>query len=145
VLEVDGALGQTAVFTAGSTGTLVLGAAGPFAVRVRGFTDSTSIDLKAFAFGSYTLAYNPPTASGVTLKIIDASSVVVATIRLAGDYRLSTFALSDDGSGGSKITDPPKTTTLTSAMAAFGAAGASSTAAVGHASSPPVLLARPGG
>ncbi|HEY2179539.1 MAG TPA: hypothetical protein VGH15_13240, partial [Caulobacteraceae bacterium] len=63
--------------------------------------------------------------------------------KLAGDYRNSTFTLSDGGVDGTVISDPPKTTTLTSAIAAFGAASGSTATAQAHAQPPLSQLAAP--
>ncbi|HXV00250.1 MAG TPA: hypothetical protein VG166_07115, partial [Caulobacteraceae bacterium] len=135
---------QSLIFTAGSTGEAVLG--GAFTGKVHGFSTGgkNQIDLTNLAFGGDTASY-AGSAKGGTLSILDGSSTVVATIKFRGDYTHSTFILSDDGSGGTVITDPPRVTTLASAMAVFGAVGGTSTATATQAAAPTNPLARPGG
>jgi hypothetical protein len=53
----------------------------------------------------------------------------------------SSFTLADDGTGGTIITDPPKTASLVTAMASFGTGGAGALAGPGRvavASVPPL-------
>jgi len=111
-LELTGAVSGSITFNA-ATGTLVLDHASQFTGRLihlsgDGTTsNSNQIDLKDIAFGSGTSAsYSGDTTGGV-LTVTDAQSHT-AHLSLVGDYTHSTFNLSNDGSGGTLVIDPPK-------------------------------------
>jgi hypothetical protein len=134
VLEVDGTLGENAIFTAGATGRLVLG--GGFTGKVFGLSKSgaNQVDLKSFAFAAGDTASYAGGAAGGTLTILDGASSVIATLELSGDYRAANFVVSDGGADGLAIT--AQAATLASAMAGqFGPSPASS--GQGPASSAP--------
>jgi hypothetical protein len=99
---------QNVGFAAGSTGVLVLSHSLTYHGTVSGFskTGSNALDLGDVAFGVSTKAtYSGTTASG-TLTVTDGTHV--AKIKLAGDYTGSTFTLSSDGHGGTRVVDPAR-------------------------------------
>ncbi|NEV00841.1 Ig-like domain-containing protein [Bradyrhizobium uaiense] len=111
-LELAGAVSGSITFNA-ATGTLVLDHASQFTgklIHLSGdgtASNSNQIDLKDIAFGSATSAsYSGDTTGGV-LTVTDAQSHT-AHLSLVGDYAHSTFNLSNDGSGGTLVIDPPK-------------------------------------
>ncbi|HEY7851667.1 MAG TPA: hypothetical protein VIB82_01755 [Caulobacteraceae bacterium] len=144
VLEVDGALGESAIFAVGATGALVLGDTAGFTGLVYRFstTGANSIDLKDVAYNAADTTSYSGTAAGGTLSILDGTTVI-ATVKLAGNYLRSTFNLSDGGANGTVITDPTKTAALISAMASFGATGSASSGLASHGTNPQTVLSLP--
>jgi hypothetical protein len=133
-LEVDGAFAQRVTFVHGSTATLVLGDSAGFTGSVVGLskTGANHIDLKDVAFDATDTAVYTPNrlapARGGVLRIFHGTTVL-ATVRLGlTDYTGQTFHLTNDGSGGTLITDP-KTAALASHIASFAPGG-------GHSASP---------
>ena len=108
-LEFEIASSATTKFAAGSTGELILDDAGQYSGTVSGFGTNTtqSIDLVGIQFASATKSYMPasPNTSG-TLTVKDTSGDI-AHIKFSGSYTLAKFDLTDDGNGGTLITDPP--------------------------------------
>ena len=149
VLEIDGALSENVFFAAGATGTLILGDVGQFTGRVYGFSNTSAnhIDLKTLAFDASDYAKFTGSANGGTLTVYDSSNVALASLKLTGHYLSplspSTFTLTNDGSGGTLITDPPKSAALVSAMATFGAAASASVAPANHGTTAPPPLSLP--
>ncbi|WP_245312576.1 Ig-like domain-containing protein [Bradyrhizobium macuxiense] len=111
-LELTGAVSGAVTFNA-TAGTLVLDHASQFSgnlINLSGNgTPSTSnqIDLKDIAFTSATSASYSGDTSGGVLTVFDAQNHT-ANLSLSGDYTNSTFKLSNDGSGGTLVIDPPK-------------------------------------
>jgi Tryptophan-rich Synechocystis species C-terminal domain/Bacterial Ig-like domain len=110
-LELTGAISGAITFKA-ATGTLVLDHASQFAGKLIGLSgdgtasNSDQIDLKDIAFGSGTTASYSGNTSGGVLTVVDAQDHT-AHLSLVGDYTHSTFNLSNDGSGGTLVIDPP--------------------------------------
>ena len=65
---------------------------------------SQKIDLENITFGTATLGYTGNTLSG-TLTVQDGTHT--ATLALLGQHFQTDFHLSNDGSGGTIVTDPP--------------------------------------
>ena len=110
-LELTGTVSGSITFNA-ATGTLVLDHASQFTgklIHLSGdgtASNSNQIDLKDIAFGSGTSeSYSGDTSGGV-LTVSDAQNHT-AHLALVGDYTHSTFNLSNDGSGGTLVIDPP--------------------------------------
>lgn len=118
---------QNVVFTAGSTGVLELAHSLTYRATVSGLskTGANALDLGDVTFGAGTKAtYSGTTASG-TLTVTDGTHV--AHIKLAGDYTGSTFTVSSDGHGGTRVVDPARSGVvprLIAASAGFGAPAA---------------------
>ncbi|MGY8662688.1 Ig-like domain-containing protein [Bradyrhizobium sp. UFLA05-109] len=110
-LELTGTVSGAVMFAA-ATGTLVLDHASQFTGKVYGLSGngdpsaSDILDLKDILFGSGTkVAYSGDTLGGVL--IVSDTQNHTAQIKLVGDYTHSTFNLSNDGSGGTLVIDPP--------------------------------------
>lgn len=91
-------------------GTLALAQSQSFNNEVYGFSNvgtTTALDLKDISFiaGTTTATFNDTggTSSGV-LTVTDGTHT--ANIKLVGDYAVSKFVVSSDGSGGTKVVDP---------------------------------------
>ena len=79
-----------------------------FRAKIEGFTAHDAIDLLAIAYnsGTTTLGYlDNGTGSGGTLTVSDGMHI--ARLSMIGAYGVENFTLSDDGHGGTMITDPP--------------------------------------
>ena len=126
-------------------GELKLGDSQAYAGDIRGFSrqGANSLDLQDIAFGGSTTASFSGTAASGVLTVTDGTHT--AKITLIGDYLASTFTLASDGSGGTLVTDPPKTAALATAMAGFGPGSAAGAAAGASAHPPPSPLASPHG
>jgi hypothetical protein len=137
VLEVTGALTENVNFAAASTGQLALDDTAGFTGRVFGFskTGKNSIDMKDVTFDAGDTFSYSGSAAGGTLTISNSDSVVVASLKFAGDYRNATWAVSADSGTGTVLIDPTatKTSSLTSAMASFGTSS-------GHSAAPATVL-----
>jgi hypothetical protein len=111
-LELSNAASGSITFKA-STGNLVLDHASQFTGTLIGLTgdgtasNSNQIDLKDIAYGSGTSVSFSGNTSGGVLTVVDAQNHA-AHLSLLGDYTHSTFNLSNDGSGGTLVIDPPK-------------------------------------
>ena len=113
--EIDSASAQTIYFAnnGGTAGTLVLDDLKDFTGQVVGFAgdgtaaNSDSIDLKDIDFNHLTHeAYTENNAgTGGTLTLSDGMHT--ANINFVGNYELENFKLSNDGSNGTLIVDPP--------------------------------------
>jgi hypothetical protein len=110
-LELTGAVSGSITFN-GPTGTLVLDRASLFTGTLINLTgdgsasNSNQIDLKDIAYGSTTLASYSGNEAGGVLTVIDIQGHA-AHLSLVGNYTHSKFNLSDDGSGGTLVIDPP--------------------------------------
>jgi hypothetical protein len=123
VLDIAGAFAETVVFAAAATGTLELGDAKDFAGQVQNLskTGANAIDIAGLAFvsGATTATYSGTTASGV---LTVSNGTLSVSIDLIGNYKGRVFTVTDDGTGGVVVKDPPAASTatkLTGAMAAF--------------------------
>jgi hypothetical protein len=139
---------EKVTFLAGATGTLELADAVAYTGKVTGFstTGKTTLDLTDITFTSGTTkaTYSGTTASGV-LTVTDGTHT--AKITLVGDYTGSTFTVSSDGHGGTKVVDPTVAVAppwrigpeplfphpLVAAMAGFGGASGASRALTSEA------------
>jgi hypothetical protein len=109
---------------AGATGVLELGLSTAYTGAVTGLskTGTDWLDLADIAFtsGVTKATYSGTTTSG-TLTVTDGAHT--AHIKLMGDYTASTFTVSSDGHGGTKVVDPaapgstPSAAPLAQAMA----------------------------
>jgi hypothetical protein len=128
-VEIDGGLADLAstfnenvAFLGAGGGTLELAHSRDYAGEISGFsrTGATALDLADIPFvsGTTTASFSGTTTSGV-LTVKDGSAV--AQITLEGNFTRSTFTLSSDGHGGTKVVDPPAATRFVAAMAGFGA------------------------
>ncbi|HEY2177630.1 MAG TPA: hypothetical protein VGH15_03545 [Caulobacteraceae bacterium] len=146
VLEIDGALQESAFFAAGSTGQLVLDDTAGFTGKIYGFATkgTNSLDLKDVIFDTGDTSSYAGSAAGGILTIKNSANAVIATVRFAGNYMGHAFVLSADGGTGTIVTDPPTVSKIASALAGFGAGGGSP----GHSTAPavhvPPTLASPG-
>ena len=129
------AAGQTVSFTA-SGGDLILDNLSGFSASIAGMTNAgDKIDLGGFAYSAgETVSWTQGSGSG-TLTVTDGG--LVAKLTLIGSHSTSNFALSNDGKGGTYITDPPvagggaaQALAFTQAMAGFGQAREASIAGV---------------
>ena len=92
----------------GATGTLILINSSAYTGHVLGFTGtgngdpatSDKIDLRDISFASYTATY-----SNQILTVSDG--IDTAHIHFVGNYELANFHFSNDGFGGTLVTDPP--------------------------------------
>ena len=151
-VQVNGGLADfTSYFnqrvTFGAAGVLELSHSTAYTGTVFGFSTAgaTSLDLGDIAFGAGTKAsYKGNTKVGI-LTVSDG--VRTAQLKLIGDYTSSIFTLSDDGHGGTSVTDPAKPNP-TAFVAAMAGVGASQTAGVVPSTTltatPPQMLAKPG-
>ena len=145
-LEIDGAVSENIFFAKNSTGILVLGdvttLVNGVTGRIYGLANNGAnhIDLKNLTFATGDTAKFTGSAVGGTLTIYNSSNVAQASLKLSGHYLGSTFTVTGDGSGGTLITDPAKTTQLSQAMAAFGLGGAGAATAAAVLTAPPTVL-----
>jgi hypothetical protein len=115
--------------TFGGAGVLELARSVSYAGHISGFskTGTTSLDLVDIGFvsGTTKASYSGTTTSGV-LTVTDGTHT--AKIHLTGNYTASTWTLTSDGHGGTKVVDPTAPASgasspraLITAMAGFGA------------------------
>ncbi len=121
---------EQVTFTPGSTGTLELAHSQDFSARIIGFSTkgANALDLRDIRFSSTrTKATFKGSKNSGLLTVTDGTHT--AKIRLQGDYTNSTFTLSSDGHGGTKLVDPSGTgsalSSFTAAIATFAPAPAS--------------------
>src|SRR6266516_2615956 len=108
-LQLDGSDSNNVVFS-WATGALVLEAPSTFSGKRIGVTGSDTIDLTNISFGADTRVSNVTYSKATnitTLTVTDGTNV--DKIQLVGNYTGSTWTLSDDGSGGTLLVDPPAT------------------------------------
>jgi hypothetical protein len=133
--------------TFGTAGVLELSHSTAYTGSIFGFSTAgaTSLDLGDIAFGAgTTVSFKGNTNVGI-LTVSDG--VRTALVKLIGDYANAAFALSDDGHGGTSVTDTamPSPTAFIAAMAGVSAPRSSGVSTnAGLSASPPPLLARPG-
>ncbi|HXV01269.1 MAG TPA: hypothetical protein VG166_12305 [Caulobacteraceae bacterium] len=136
---------ENVTFT-GTTGVLELARSQTYTGTVGGFskTGTTSLDLLDIASGTASASYSGTTTAGV-LTVTDGTHT--AKIHLAGDYTASSFIVSSDGHGGTKVVDPVKSGAAARRLIALGAAmgapaaGAETRSAEPWRERPPALLA----
>jgi hypothetical protein len=105
-LQLDGADALNVAF-AGSTGKLVLKDPASFTGTIAGLTGTDAIDLANIDWATAQVSrvtYSPST--NITTLVITDGSHTSDTIQLIGDYTLSTWTFSSDGSGGALLVDP---------------------------------------
>jgi hypothetical protein len=144
-LVLTGADAEKVEFTKGSTGELVLGEPLDFTGHILGFslTGANSIDLADGDWSSSDKATFKAGKGADGVLTIANGSTVLAKIYLSGDYATSTFTLSNDGSNGVLIKDPPRPAALAQAMAGFGGSNAMSVPTTTIAAGQPPPLATP--
>jgi hypothetical protein len=99
--------GAHITFADGSTGTLKIDYAEKFTGEISGLDDNT-LDLADITFNSHTKISFVGDANGGTLTIVNTDDPTkVAQIHLDGDYLGSTWTATDDGHGGTDITEAP--------------------------------------
>ena len=136
-IEFAGASSNSMKFT-GSTGQmLILDDSVKYTGTVLGFSGSDKIDLADIASPGVSDSY-----SSGTLTVKDMAGHI-AHIKFSGSYTLASFNLSDDGNGGTMITDPPveNRPPPVSNIALFGnyLASCLASASGGHGGTPNVL------
>ncbi|UQR65125.1 Ig-like domain-containing protein [Bradyrhizobium sp. C-145] len=106
-LEYGAASNENVTFAIGSTGTLRLDDSQNYTGTVTGLAAGNYLDFSDVSFGANTTvgyAANEDNTGGI-LTVSDGTHV--ANIALFGQYLASSFATSNDGHGGTLITDPP--------------------------------------
>jgi fibronectin-binding autotransporter adhesin len=94
-------------FADGSTGTLKIDHAESFKGDISGLDDNT-LDLADITFNGHTKVSFVGDVNGGTLTIVNTDDPTkVAHIHLDGDYLGSSWAATDDGHGGTDITETP--------------------------------------
>jgi hypothetical protein len=110
ILEFGGSDNANVSFVPSSSSTLKLdhSLTAPFTGSISGLASSNTIDLGDLTFvaGHMQATYSGDTAGG-TLTVSNGTSS--AGINLVGDYTTSTWTLSKDATGGTKVKDPPAT------------------------------------
>ena len=147
--DIAGALGVGEAVIFGTSGRLELSDSVGFTSHVSGFSHSgtTSFDLEDIAFSGAKATYSGTTASGI---LTVTSGAHTARIHLTGNYTTATWALSNDGSGGTVVVDPTapspaaQAIRFTTASAGFGAGGATGERLLAAPQLHPPLLAGPG-
>jgi hypothetical protein len=91
------------IYFQGESGTLRLNDSQSFAGTVSGLAGADKIDLADIDFSANPLAHFVGDPNGGTLTVTDGDRT--ARLQLAGDYTLSTWTLSNDGSGGTAVVD----------------------------------------
>ena len=110
-LFADNTFNQSVTFT-GATGVFKLLDWTTYTASVKGLSTAgtNAIDLAGMTFSSLkSKATFSGTATSGVLTITNGT--VTATINLTGDYLGSTFMVSNDGHGGTKVVDPPAPST----------------------------------
>ncbi len=108
LIQYGAASNDDVTFAVGATGTLILINSSAYTGHVSGFTGtgngnpatSDKIDLRDISFAAHTESY-----SNNVLTISDG--VDTAHINFVGNYELANFHFSNDGFGGTLVTDPP--------------------------------------
>jgi len=106
-LDIANANASENVAFTGKSGKLKLAQSQSYVGSVSGFslTGKTTLDLADITYDNTTTeSYSGTTSSG-TLTVTHGAAV--ANIKLVGNYLASTFTLSSDGNGGTKVVDPP--------------------------------------
>ncbi|MBA3811163.1 MAG: hypothetical protein H0X27_05875 [Caulobacteraceae bacterium] len=135
----------------GATGVLELGQSQAYRGTITGFskTGGTSLDLDDIAFGGATKATYAGDETRRVLTVTDGTHT--ARLRLAGDYRSSTFVAAADGHGGTIIHGPaslaaklpPAGQRFIAAMAGLGGGGAGLEAGASRRPHAPPMLVGP--
>jgi autotransporter passenger strand-loop-strand repeat protein len=113
-LTFSSAISEGVTFLSGATGTLTLvhSLTNPFTGTLSGVTKKNAVDLEDLTWtpGKMKATFSGNTSGG-TLAITDGPSSVA--IKLLGNYTSASWKLSNDGSGGTVVIDPPVTGSLT--------------------------------
>jgi hypothetical protein len=128
----------------GTTGVLELARSAADTGKITGLskTGTNSLDLLDIAFGTKTKAIYSGTTTSGTLSVTDGTHT--AKITLEGNYTASTFKVSSDGHGGTKVVDPTAPPhAFIAAMAGFGARGGTATSMAEPWRNPAASLALP--
>jgi hypothetical protein len=112
-VEFAGADSDNVTFAAGATGTLKLdhSLSASFTGYLSGLSITDALDLADLAWkqGKMTASFSG-TAAGGTLTVSNGKNSVA--LKLLGNYTASTWTLSKDGTGGTRVVDPPATGSL---------------------------------
>jgi hypothetical protein len=130
VADFTSTFGENVTFTS-TSGVLELAKSQTYAGTITGFskTGTNSLDLGDITFSAGTKATYSGTAISGVLTVTDGTHT--AKIKLSGNYTASTFTVSNDGHGGTKVVDPSAPAThapsspqlFIDVMAGFGARG----------------------
>jgi hypothetical protein len=105
-LELFGASVANVTLDAGSSGLLKLDSTATFAGTVAGLASGNYLDLADLPYrGNNAPAYNPTGPNTGTLAVTEGASTI--NIALLGNYMASSFAASNDGHGGTVVSEPP--------------------------------------
>jgi hypothetical protein len=106
-LDLGSTFTQNVTF-AGTTGVLELAKSATYTGTITGFskTATTSLDLLDIAFVAGTKATYSGTATSGTLTVTDGTHT--AHLKFSGNYLTSTWVVSTDSHGGTKVVDPMK-------------------------------------
>ena len=105
---MDQASSENISYSSGSTGGLVLGRA-RYSGWISGFGSNTtqSIDLTKLKFaGARLVSYNPNGTDTAGILTI-SNGTTTTSLQFTGTYTLADFHISNDGAGGTWLTDPP--------------------------------------
>ena len=102
-VTIDGPSAQSVTF-AGTTGTLRLDDPQAFTGVISGLSGADAIDFSSLAYGANVKATYSGDAAGGVLTVTDGTKT--ARVALSGDYLRSTWTLSSDGEGGTRVVDP---------------------------------------
>jgi hypothetical protein len=117
--DLAGAFTENVTFT-GAAGVLELGHSQAYTGTVTGLstTGKNALDLADITFASATTkASYSGTAIAGTLTVTDGTHT--ASINLAGNFTASTFKVSSDGHGGTRVVDPTGAAAIVAAIAGF--------------------------
>jgi hypothetical protein len=109
-LEFGTADSENVTFLSGATGTLRIdhSLTAPFTGSLSGLTTKNAVNLVDLPFiGKMTASFSGTTAGGV-LKVTNGNNQSVL-LKLLGDYTTASWTLSNNGSGGTLVVDPPAT------------------------------------
>jgi hypothetical protein len=108
-LEFGAAVSENVTFGSGAAGTLKLDKSltSPYTGTLSGLTQNNAVDLADLTYvaGKMKATFSGSTTDG-TLTITNGGGQSVQ-LKLAGNYTTAAWNLSKDGSGGTKVVDPP--------------------------------------
>lgn len=90
-----------------SSGTLILDQSQAFSGTVAGLATSGAQNIDLLNISSASLQPLSYTASGGSGTLTVTDGTITAQLNLIGAYTVGSFKISDDGHGGTLITDPP--------------------------------------
>jgi hypothetical protein len=109
-LELGAADSEDVTFTSGASGTLKIdhSLTAPFTGYLSGLSAKNAVDLAdlAWTLGKMKATFSGNTSGG-TLTITNGTNSVA--LKLLGNYTTASWTLSKDGTGGTRVVDPPVT------------------------------------